>query len=515
MKVLYPTGNPAEIYNYTYDASNQLIREDIYTPNLQKSVKYTYNSIGNLTGIFNYDYTLSDLPSTSLTSKIYYYNPSKPDQLTRINYFVGAICNSTHDYYYDAIGNLSYVENYDTFESESFGWEGRMLISYAVDSAQGYGEIDYTYNDQGIRTSKNVWGTMHTYVLDGDRVLEEKIGLNTIIYYTYDVDGTLISMNYNGNEYFYITNLQGDIIEMVNISGNTVVKYRYDAWGNITYQYGGTLASINPYRYRGYRYDQETNLYYLQSRYYDPEIGRFISRDSTGYLDPMSNQGLNLYAYCGNNPVIYKQEHIFGMSITAPAVSVIRTNDNGIIAGNANLPRWIQMSIGAIPDIILGVRYLLATGMHSKFAYAANTRYMHPIIGGTWRSFGISGSSWVNLGNLTQGTFRQILTGNAKAGFGAIAKSVGSTLALTSVVNFGFNLYENNWQVDSGMIIDTAIDTAIGVSAYYMAAGTMSLIVAGVVMTGIAVPGIVVVGGVVLLSIGYDYLIREVTGYRN
>lgn len=282
-----------------------MIREDIYTPNLQKSVKYTYNSIGNLTGIFNYDYTLSDLPSTSLTSKIYYYNPSKPDQLTRINYFVGAICNSTHDYYYDAIGNLSYVENYDTFESESFGWEGRMLISYAVDSAQGYGEIDYTYNDQGIRTSKNVWGTMHTYVLDGDRVLEEKIGLNTIIYYTYDVDGTLISMNYNGNEYFYITNLQGDIIEMVNISGNTVVKYRYDAWGNITYQYGGTLASINPYRYRGYRYDQETNLYYLQSRYYDPEIGRFISRDSTGYLDPMSNQGLNLYAYCGNNPVMF------------------------------------------------------------------------------------------------------------------------------------------------------------------------------------------------------------------
>ncbi|MDY0295654.1 MAG: RHS repeat-associated core domain-containing protein, partial [Acholeplasmataceae bacterium] len=87
----------------------------------------------------------------------------------------------------------------------------------------------------------------------------------------------------------------------------TVAKYRYDAWGNIVYQWdsGLGIANANPYRYRSYRFDSGTGLYYLNARYYDPSIGRFISADSINYLDPSSGQGLNLYAYCGNNPVMY------------------------------------------------------------------------------------------------------------------------------------------------------------------------------------------------------------------
>jgi RHS repeat-associated protein len=114
-------------------------------------------------------------------------------------------------------------------------------------------------------------------------------------------------MNYLGDEYFYIKNLQGDIIEIVDASGTSVAKYRYDAWGNIIYQWdsGLGIANANPYRYRSYRLDSGTGLYYLNARYYDPSIGRFISADSINYLDPSSGQGLNLYAYCGNNPVMY------------------------------------------------------------------------------------------------------------------------------------------------------------------------------------------------------------------
>jgi|GEM_PF-4247187 len=85
------------------------------------------------------------------------------------------------------------------------------------------------------------------------------------------------------------------------MSGSVVVKYKYDAWGNIVYQFGGTLADINPYRYRGYRFDVETGYYYLQSRYYNPQIGRFISADgqvNDGIL------GENMYAYAENNPIM-------------------------------------------------------------------------------------------------------------------------------------------------------------------------------------------------------------------
>ena len=166
--------------------------------------------------------------------------------------------------------------------------------------------------------------------------------------------------------------------------------------------------------------------------------------------------------------------------------------------------------VGAIPDFILGMRYLAASGMHSKFAYATNTRYMHPIMGETWRWFGKSSSSF---GTIAQGTFKQILTGDARAGFGAIAKSVGSVVGLNALVNFGFNLYENNWQVDSEMLLDTAIDTAIGVGSYYLAAGAMSLATAGLLVAGIALPGIIVVGGVVILSIGFEHVIRAIFGY--
>ncbi|MCF7932789.1 MAG: RHS repeat-associated core domain-containing protein, partial [Acholeplasmataceae bacterium] len=141
------------------------------------------------------------------------------------------------------------------------------------------------------------------YILDGDRVLVESRSNGITLCFTYDVDGSLLSVNYNGNEYFYITNRQGDVIELVDVNGQSAVKYNYDAWGNMIYKSGGSLADINPYRYRGYRFDIETGLYYLQSRYYDPAIGRFISSD--GLLGEQGDSiGHNIFAYCANNPVM-------------------------------------------------------------------------------------------------------------------------------------------------------------------------------------------------------------------
>ncbi|MDD3191582.1 MAG: RHS repeat-associated core domain-containing protein, partial [Bacilli bacterium] len=128
---------------------------------------------------------------------------------------------------------------------------------------------------------------------------------------------TLISFHYDNNindaadgeEYFYIKNQQGDITAIVNNIGVVQVEYRYDGWGNILSvdtPSGSTLdPSINVYTYRGYRYDYETSLYYCNSRYYNPEWGRWLNADDVSYLDPSSVNGLNLYAYCNNNPVMY------------------------------------------------------------------------------------------------------------------------------------------------------------------------------------------------------------------
>ena len=116
---------------------------------------------------------------------------------------------------------------------------------------------------------------------------------------------------YNGQKYVYRKNLQGDIVAILDECGCTRGTYEYDAWGNIIWQGGSELLTINPFRYRGYYYDTETGLYYLNSRYYDPETGRFISPDRIRYLNPLANDGLNLYIYCGNNPsnIFYACEH--------------------------------------------------------------------------------------------------------------------------------------------------------------------------------------------------------------
>ena len=127
---------------------------------------------------------------------------------------------------------------------------------------------------------------------------------NTVYFY-YDSDGEAIAMSFNDTMYYYIKNLQGDVVKIVNQDGTTVVTYTYDAFGKIVSQTDTTvygIADLNPFRYRGYIYDEETGLYYLKSRYYDPETGRFINADI--YCDTMSNiLGTNMFTYCNNNPV--------------------------------------------------------------------------------------------------------------------------------------------------------------------------------------------------------------------
>lgn len=178
-------------------------------------------------------------------------------------------------------------------------WEhGRQLSS--LQTADN--SVSYKYDSNGMRTQKaDNSGTTYYYYDSDKNLIGLKKGDATLLFY-YDSDGNVTSFKYNGTMYYYIKNLQGDIVKIINQSGTECASYVYDAWGNIKSSLGDpNLRELNPFRYRSYVYDNESGLYYLQSRYYDPFTGRFLNADV--YCDTQSGSPLstNMFAYCENN----------------------------------------------------------------------------------------------------------------------------------------------------------------------------------------------------------------------
>ena len=146
--------------------------------------------------------------------------------------------------------------------------------------------------------------------------------VTAVLDFIYDESGKPFALNYSTNggssftSYYYVLNLQGDVVKLVTESGAAVASYEYDAWGNILAS-SGSMAEKNPLRYRGYYYDSETGFYYLQSRYYDPATRRFINADVYASTDSSDAVSCNMFAYCGNNPVIYDDENgeSFGLAL--------------------------------------------------------------------------------------------------------------------------------------------------------------------------------------------------------
>ena len=180
-------------------------------------------------------------------------------------------------------------------------WNGRQLAT----ATNGTNNVSYSYDEHGIRTQKTVNGTVTNYNYQGSALISQVTGNDTLLF-SYDAAGNVVAVNYNGIYYYYVHNGQNDVIRLIDGDNNTVVEYAYDSWGrqiSCTGSLASTLGNLNPFRYRGYVYDAETGLYYLQTRYYDPEVSRFINADiyvSTG----QGVLGHNMYAYCGNNPVV-------------------------------------------------------------------------------------------------------------------------------------------------------------------------------------------------------------------
>ena len=288
------TGNVENVYEngkkvavYTYDELNQLMwYADTRTG---RYIRIVYDNYGNIQKMESYSLGTNWAPVKLLETRTYSYGDTNwKDKLTE---FDGDSIT------YDKNGNpLTYRDDM-TFE-----WENGRILKKITTSEKA---IQMNYDSNGMRTQKSVDGVKTNYYYDSSNNLFALTHGSDTLFFYYDNSGEAMSVSCNGTMYYYIKDLQGDITEIVDKDGNSVAEYAYDAWGNMLTENNGTLTvgKLNPFRYRSYVYDEETGLYYLQSRYYDPLTGRFLNADV--YADTQSGTPLstNMFAYCENNAI--------------------------------------------------------------------------------------------------------------------------------------------------------------------------------------------------------------------
>ena len=267
--------------SYTYDAQNQLTSET----NQKGSYTYTYDTYGNIRSV------------SGAESHTYTYGDS--EWLDLLTAYDGKSIT------YDAIGNPNVWHN--STGDWNLSWaNGRQLTTASNDNHR----VSYTYDLAGVRDSKTVDGVTYNYITQNGQVVRQTWGSH-VMDFIYDNTGKPYAVKYDGTLYYYVLNLQGDVISIITHWGESYGSYTYDAWGNVL-SVSGDIANLNPIRYRGYYYDSETGLYYLGSRYYDPQVKRFINADGAAFatINPYSN-GLtdkNYFAYCDNDPVSRKDD---------------------------------------------------------------------------------------------------------------------------------------------------------------------------------------------------------------
>ena len=429
---IYHNGNLEN--RYYYDDYNELIKEDNYL--LNRTIRYKYDDLGNLLSKKVYEL---DTYNQLKQDKYEYNNTNWCDQLTKFNDDIIT---------YDGIGNPLTIG-----EDITLNWiNGRQLNSY-TDSNN---VITYKYNKDGIRTSKIINNVETKYYLEGSSIIIEKTGDN-VLYYLYS-NGKIVGFKYNDTSYYYIKNNQNDIIGILDNNYNTVAKYTYDSWGNIISITDGNgndvsnntnhIANINPFRYRGYYYDKETNLYYLNSRYYNPIWGRFINADNR--LMPMNSiLSNNLYSYVENNPINRSDStgNWFGLDdlIAGVAGAIINTVGQliadvttSIIKKKPTFSSWQTYTGAAIGGFIGGVTTLYA-GPTIGVAVSVSSstiigQTLENITGGTKRT-----ASEIAINTIVDTTFSlagdkiSLKIGGLTAGrnnFGAVYKS-----GLTKIIN--------------------------------------------------------------------------------
>ena len=326
---------------YTYDAAGNITKIQESISPFRTLAVYAYDKQSQLTGATYYTYSGSSTTPTTTTAYAYTYDGAgnilteKKNGATVRTYTYGdsgwndllTKVNGT-TIGYDAIGNpTNYYNGVKTMTNLTWV-QGRQLKQLTVGGAA----VSYTYDANGIRTEKSAGGVTYEYITQSGKLVREKATKGSKVYvmdFFYDNNGLPFAVNFSSDggasfkTYYYVLNLQGDVVKLVNSSGTTAAQYTYDAWGTVTSilnangneivnnTSGSAIAFWNPLTYRGYIRDIETGFYYLQSRYYDPVLHRFINADLPEYttLSSVSTASANLIAYCVNNPVNLHDEN--------------------------------------------------------------------------------------------------------------------------------------------------------------------------------------------------------------
>jgi RHS repeat-associated protein len=420
---------------YAYDSLNRLVREDNFL--LGKTETYEYDTNGNIASKNSCGFTLkSELFDGTLVT--YAHDADKlmslrtqSDSDDLVSYFQ-----------YDMLGNPTVYRGID------MQWD-RVRNLASIDN----GEVRFEYDASNLRIRKKT-STVHSkYYYSGEQLIAEKRSAKSsdlhvgdhltpgyaytqdkMITYLYGVDGITGFMveqaGADAKVYSYRKNIMGDVLGIYDENGR-VATYIYDAWGNhvVANHTADNIGDFNAIRYRGYYYDSETGFYYLKSRYYDPQLGRFISMDSVDAVEPNTINGLNLYAYCGNSPVMHVdpngnsfwgwlKKNVVKVVLTVASVALVVAGvlvAVGTLGGGANLAgaligagigsaigTWTASdpltgwAIGGLAGGLIGLTLGMAVGAMSAAGSGAGIGF--GVSGGGYALAGIGGGIGVGVG---------------------------------------------------------------------------------------------------------------------
>ena len=431
------TGSPELAGMYRYDGFGKLT----IARTAAGTGRYTYDATGNITQITN----TKDGTTETVTLE-YDTSSGWKDRLMKVN-------GSSLQYYGSSPGLPSVYQNGRTY---NLTWNG--TCSELTRAVVGGTTVDFSYFFGGLRKTKTSGGVTKNYYYDGDRLIAEKWSTGAYLLYHYDETGSPYAITYSATgggyaKYYFIKNLQGDVLQIRNVNNTVVANYEYDAWGRVVsvkYANGNDInvsnhiGVINPIRYRGYYYDSETGFYYLKSRYYDPAICRFISADDPSYLGAgETTQGLNLFAYCLNDPV------------------------NRIDAdGNWSMPNWAKIAVGAVAIAGLAVATVCTGGAAAVICGAALSG---AIAGGASGAVmgaiggGISGGWQGALDGACSGFMSGTLIGGAT---GAASAGLNIATGATTVVGnaHGSTLHKLATNMEAGKMAASGQYSQIGVN---------------------------------------------------
>ena len=456
---------PVIYKSYVYDMAGRLVREN--NSALNKTYTYVYDSVGNVTSKKTHAYTTASTPGTATSTVAFSYDTTHSDRLTS---FGGKAIT------YDQQGCPL------TYDGKTYTWTRGKLTKIATGGATlnpGIKAIvtpvsseswTYTYNGNGQRTEKEYSylpaigqipsynyttssTTKFTYDHSG-RLVQESLtenykntsSLTTITKYLYD-DSGIIGMVYDGTTYYFHRNIQGDVVGVYNSAGTKVVGFTYDAYGNCTVSGDTSLAYRCKIRYRGYYFDTETGLYWVQTRYYNPQWCRWISPDTLDYLDPETSHGLNLYAYCGNDPVNFADPSghlgvfftVLLATLAGAAFGAFKGVAKQIYNGgqwNWDASSWDFKEIGK--EILLGS----ATGFAFGLGGVAGG-----IVKGSFQAITVAGKT-LSVAQSVGFLLGTALTGNFVAGFAGYAIQNAGT---SEKFNIGSGILEGIGQAGKGL----------------------------------------------------------------